>query len=71
MSLLQLPYSISDFIIRFVNDLQDDGGSKLEIDCLKGTVVIKLNTPLKGKAEMVKTDVDYKTLHQVVFIYKT
>lgn len=54
-----------DNILRFVNDLQDDGGSKLEIDCLKGTVVIKLNTPLKGKTEVVKTDVDYKTLHQV------
>jgi len=52
-------------VLRYDNDFQEDGGSSLEINCEKGIIVIKLRTPHRGKTEVEKDGVDYKTLHQV------
>lgn len=53
------------FFARYDNDFQEDGGSSLEINCEKGVIDIKLRTPHRGKTEVEKDSVDYKTLHQV------
>ena len=53
------------FFVRYDNDFQEDGGSSLEINCDQGIIVIKLRTPHRGKTEVEKDNVDYKTLHQV------
>lgn len=52
-------------VLRYDNDFQEDGGSSLEINCDQGIIVIKLRTPHRGKTEVEKDNVDYKTLHQV------
>jgi len=52
-------------VLRYDNDFQEDGGSSLEINCKQGIILIKLRTPLMGKAEVEKQNADYNTLHQV------
>jgi len=52
-------------VLRYDNDFQEDGGSSLEINCKQGIILIKLRTPLMGKAEVEKHNADYNTLHQV------
>jgi len=58
-------HNSSNNILRFDNDIQEEGGSSLEINCTEGSILIRLRTAYRGQTEVIKHEVDYNMLHQV------
>ena len=57
---------------RMYKNLEKEGGTRIEIDCAKGIMIVRVTKPhsITGKTEMTKVNVDYHTIGRVRF-YRT
>jgi len=49
---------------RMYKNLEKEGGTRIEIDCAKGIMIVRVTKPhsITGKTEMTKVNVDYHTI---------
>ena len=54
---------------RMYKNLEKEGGTRIEIDCAKGIMIVRVTKPhsITGKTEMTKVNVDYHTIGRVRF----
>ena len=52
---------------RMFKNPEKEGGTRIEIDCEKGIMVVRVTKPhsITGKTEMTKVNVDYHTIGRV------
>ena len=52
---------------RMYRNVEKEGGTRIEIDCAKGIMIVRVTKPhsITGKTEMTKVNVDYHTIGRV------
>jgi len=56
--------SVDNPVQRMFKNPEKEGGTRIEIDCEKGVMIVRVTKPhsITGKTEMTKVNVDYHTI---------
>ena len=59
--------SVDNPVQRMFKNPEKEGGTRIEIDCEKGVMIVRVTKPhsITGKTEMTKVNVDYHTIGRV------